>query len=243
MGTWEEQNKQVFQRKQAWIEEKSFDFHTALLQATNEEEVKAAYIREFSLPANMQERHDLKVEKVLFEFKYSVDFSDIEISSRIVSQAIYYIKRLHVKERIDEIAYLIVADKDEAKIFRTSDFAIFYTSEDYDWNGFRPSSPDPSLINAVRDSKVIESNRTYKISEKDDLEIFSNILYQIVFSRKDSRDSAISKKETGSFNPTFLALGICVALLTLFLLFFARTTKFEFPIDLPTESSSRKGDL
>jgi hypothetical protein len=242
MGTWEEQNKQVFQKKQAWIEEKPFDFHSVLLKAKNEEEVKAAYIREFSLPVNMQERHDLKVEKALFEFKYSVDFSDIETSSRIVSQAIYYIRRLYVKERMDEISHLIVADKDEVKIFRISDLEIFYTSENYNWDEFRPSSPDPYLVNAVRESNIIESNRTYKILEKNDLEIFGNILYQIVFSSERPKDTIVISKKNNSSNLILLTFGICIALM-ISLLFFGQIHKIDFPVDLSPEKSSSKGDL
>ena len=68
MGAWEEQAKRTTQYRQHWSEAQEFNFIAALLSATNEEEVKAAYVREFSLPVKTQERHDLVVDKVLSEF-------------------------------------------------------------------------------------------------------------------------------------------------------------------------------
>jgi hypothetical protein len=57
MGAWQEQAKRTTQYRKLWSEAQQFGFIHALQNATNEEEVKAAYIREFSLPVKMQERH------------------------------------------------------------------------------------------------------------------------------------------------------------------------------------------
>ena len=94
MGAWEEQAKRTTQNRKLWSEAQQFNFIHALQNATNEEEVKAAYVREFSLPVKTQERHDLVVDKVLFEFKYSVKLGDTEVAAKVIAQGIYYINRL-----------------------------------------------------------------------------------------------------------------------------------------------------
>jgi hypothetical protein len=72
MGAWEEQAKRTTQNRKLWSETQQFNFIHALQNATNEEEVKAAYVREFSLPVKTQERHDLVVNKVLFEWLFRI---------------------------------------------------------------------------------------------------------------------------------------------------------------------------
>jgi hypothetical protein len=110
MGSWKEQTKRTTNRKKQWSETQQFSFINSLQKATNEEEVKAAYIREFSLPVKTQERHDLIVDRVLFEFKYSVKLYDLEIAAKVIAQAIYYINRLFEKGRLDEVKYLLNPD-------------------------------------------------------------------------------------------------------------------------------------
>jgi hypothetical protein len=180
MGAWEEQEQRTNRHRKLWSESQNFSFIDALKNATNEEEVKAAYVREFSLPVKTQERHDLVVDKVLFEFKYSVKLGDIEAAAKVVAQAIYYINRLFRKGRLHEAEYLVVADKDEARLFKVKEFQLFYESHEYQWNNFRPSSPDPKLIEDVKNSKILESNRIYKLTSQDDIHLFSSRLYKIL---------------------------------------------------------------
>lgn len=182
MGAWEEQAKRTTQHRKLWSEAQQFSFINALQNATNEEEVKAAYVREFSLPVKTQERHDLVVDKVLFEFKYSVKLGDIEVAAKVIAQAIYYINRLFRKGRLNEVEYLVVADKDEARIFKVSEFQLLYESHEYQWDKFRPSSPDPKLIEAVKNSHILESNRVYKLTYKDELHLFYSRLYKVLSS-------------------------------------------------------------
>jgi len=180
MGAWEEQAKRTTQQRKLWLETQKFSFTESLRLATNEEEVKAAYIREFSLTVKTQERHDLLVNKVLFEFKYSVKLQNIEVAAKIIAQAIYYINRLFKKGRINEAKYLVIADKDEARLFKVAEFKLLYESCEYQWDNFRPSSPDPKLIEAVKNSKILESNRIYKLTSEDDLHLFSSHLYRFL---------------------------------------------------------------
>lgn len=219
MGKWEEQVKRTTQRKKLWSESQKFSFTNSLIHATNEEEVKAAYVREFLLPVNTQERHDLLVDNILFEFKYSVKFYNIGVASKVIAQVIYYANRLFKQGRIDEIKYIVVADKDEARLFRLSNFKVFYESNRYRWNDFRPSSPDPKLIKAIKDSKIIESNRVYKLTSEEDLKIFSSLIYQIL---SNSHSSCKSKKQPEfnisdslQFKGWLVAIGLFFALISI----------------------------
>lgn len=208
MGAWEEQAKRTTQHRKLWSEAQQFSFIHALQNATNEEEVKAAYIREFSLPVKIQERHDLVVDKVLFEFKYSVKLSDIKVAAKVIAQAIYYINRLFRKGRLYEAEYLVVADKDEARLFKVIEFQLFYESHEYQWDNFRPSSPDPKLIEAVKNSKILESNRVYKFTSQDDLHLFSNRLYKVLSPSKTIDKSTENPYKTPNLlRAKFLIIG------------------------------------
>jgi hypothetical protein len=210
MGAWEEQAKRTTQNRKLWSETQQFNFVHALQNATNEEEVKAAYVREFSLPVKTQERHDLVVDKVLFEFKYSVKLGDTEVAAKVIAQGIYYINRLFR----NEAEYLVVADKDEARLFKVTEFQLFYESHEYQWDNFRPSSPDPKLIEAVKNSRILESNRIYNLTSQDDLHLFSSRLYKILSPSKTVNKS-IEKLSKNSDLPKlkFLMIGFGLILL------------------------------
>ena len=193
MGAWEEQEKRTTRHRKMWTESQGFIFVDALQRATNEEEVKAAYIKKFSLPVRTRENHDLLVDQILFEFKYSVKFNKLEVTVKVVAQAIYYINRLFKNGRINEVKYLIVADKDEARIFKFSDFWLFYESNEYQWDDFRPSSPDPKLIQAIKESRLLDSNRVYELISQDDLQIFSSKIYGILSYKNKSPEAPQNK--------------------------------------------------
>lgn len=214
MGTWEEQAKRTTKYKQRWSDVQDSSFISALLRATNEEEVKAAYVREFCLPVKTQERHDLMVDKILFEFKYSVKLGDIKVAAKVVAQAIYYLNRLFKKGRIIEAEYLVLADKDEARIFKITEFQLFYESDGYQWDNFRPSSPDPKLIEAVKNSKILESNRIYNLTSHDDLHLFSSRLYKILSPSQNVNKSTENLSKISDLSKLkFLIVGFGLILL------------------------------
>lgn len=214
MGAWEEQAKRTTQNRKLWSETQQFNFIHALQNATNEEEVKAAYVREFSLPVKTQERHDLVVDKILFEFKYSVKLGDTEVAAKVIAQGIYYINRLYKKGRLCEAEYLVVADKDEARLFKVTEFQLFYESHEYQWDNFRPSSPNPKLIEAVKNSKILESNRIHRLTSQDDLHLFSSRLYKILSPSKTiSKSTENPCKNSNSSRSKFLIIGFGLILL------------------------------
>jgi hypothetical protein len=217
MGLWEKQLQQTNRSRKLWAEAQEFNLVQILAAATNEEEVKAAYIREFSLPVKTQERHDLVVDKIMFEFKYSVKLSDPEVASKVISQVIYYVNRLFRKGRLDEIEYIVIADKDEARLFRVTEFQLFYESTEYQWDTFRPSSPDPQLISAIRASKILESNRTHHLTSQEDLHLFSSRLYQILQSNagpSNNSGSLPAVNHPKPLKPIIIGIGLLISLLS-----------------------------
>ncbi|MFH7029951.1 MAG: hypothetical protein ACHBN1_32450 [Heteroscytonema crispum UTEX LB 1556] len=213
MGIWEEQSKDLAERKQKWKNTQNFSFIQTLLQSENEEEVKSAYVKQFSLPVKTGKRHDLTVNNVIFEFKYSVNFKSLDVAAKVIAQTLYYIHRLFESGNEKDISHFIIADKDEAIIFKTSDFKHFYKSTAYDWEGYRPSSPDPKLINHIKQSKIIESSRIYMITNEDDLHIFTNLLYRIIFP---STSTSTSPNDSNKSKKNRLLL-IAIPLLLVFL--------------------------
>lgn len=103
--------------------------------------------------------------------------------------------------------------KDEARIFRVTDFKIFYESHEYRWDNFRPSSPDPRLTQALKDSRLLDSNRVYKLTFQDDLQIFSSLLYNILSTQNIDRESAKNKPN----NQSLFRTKILIIILGLFL--------------------------
>lgn len=202
MDAWEQQSKDLTARRQQWDSAQDFDFIRVLLESENEEEVKGAYIRQFLLPVKTGKKHDLTVNNVLFEFKYSVNFKNLDVAAKVVAQTIYYIHRLFEAGQEQEISHFVIADKDEAIIFKTSDFEHFYKSYAYDWKGYCPSSPDPKLTEHLKRSRIIESSRIYIMTDEDDLSIFANLLYRIVDYKKTIPKSSnnYQKNQKNRFN-------------------------------------------
>lgn len=64
MSIWEQQSNKIAEHKQKWEVQQNFSFSKTLLEAENEEEVKSAYIRQFSLPVKTAKWHDLTVNNV-----------------------------------------------------------------------------------------------------------------------------------------------------------------------------------
>jgi hypothetical protein len=189
MSTWDNQAKDLQKRKLDWSNSQAFGFTTALADSENEEEVKATYVKHFSLPFKTGKRQDLTVKNILFEFKYSVDFKNISIASKVIAQGLYYIRRLHESQHLDQITHLIIADKDEAAIINIQDFEHFFTSCSYGWKEYRPSSPDPKLIDHIKNSKLIETYRIYDMRNEDDISVFETLLHRYLKYEKSSANS------------------------------------------------------
>lgn len=213
MDIWKQQSRDLAERRHTWEKSQDFDFITTLLNAENEEEVKGAYIRQFSLPVHTAKRHDLTVKNVLFEFKYSVNFKNIAVAAKVIAQSLYYIHRLFEAGQEKEISHFIIADKDEAIILKTSDFDHFYRSDTYNWKEYRPSSPDPKLIEHIKQSRVIESNRVYIMTHEDEVNVFSNLLYRIIYPSKALRENSEHFKKSDKNRINLIVISVLLLLL------------------------------
>lgn len=212
MDIWEQQSRDLGERRQKWEKIQDFDFIRTLLNAENEEEVKGAYIRQFLLPVNTAKRHDLTVNNVLFEFKYSVNFKNIAVAAKVIAQSLYYIHRLFETGQEKAISHFIIADKDEAIIFKISDFEHFYRSDAYKWKEYRPSSPDPKLIEHIKQSRIIESNRVYIMTHEDEVNVFSNLLYRIIYPSKAIGESSKHFKKSDKKRINLIVISVLLLL-------------------------------
>ncbi len=183
MGLWDQQSEDLKRKREEWIKSQQFCFQKSLASSQTEEEVKAHYIRHFSFPANIRNYQDLRIGSILFEFKYSADFKGLDAASEVIAQALYYVRREarnSIQAESPKITHLVIADKDEAAIITIADFEIFYSSNSYDWEGCRPSSPDPKLVEAIRNSRLLESIRIFHLVNEDDLKVFENLIYSMM---------------------------------------------------------------
>lgn len=162
--------------KRKWQAQSHRDFFEALRSATTEEEVKVAYIQEFKLPGDMSQRIDLRVGSLLFEYKRDVDFQDIEISAKVLAQALYYVHRLWINGTDSDITKILLVDKNEVRIFERNDFNLYYCSERYDWT-LPPSSPDSRLIRDLVRSELIHRNKCLCLDKPNDFELFKALFY------------------------------------------------------------------
>ncbi len=138
------------------------NLQTRLAKARTEEDVKAAWAQCFELPYNTSDDHDLYTPQVLFEFKFdtAITISNAQAGSSaaptpnavVVAQVMYYLRRLKFGIADKGIpAQFCIADKHGAAIGQTAQWKTVFSDEGglYDWD-LRPSSPDPVLVQAIR---------------------------------------------------------------------------------------------
>ena len=79
----------------AAIKKMLFDkFQTQLDNAATEEMVKSIYAQYFNIKYNTSNHHDLYTPQVFFEFKTDKNFQNLKALATILSQTLYYIRRL-----------------------------------------------------------------------------------------------------------------------------------------------------
>lgn len=141
----------------------------------NEEEVKSEFAKHFRIKYNTRRKIDLYTEKILFEFKYDQNLQNKTTRAKIVAQTLYYIRRLKYGQSTDPVPPTIcVVDKNEAFFVNTSDFSTFYNaSRKYDWDR-AASQPCPILVEALKQSGLLNNIHVYSFSNSEDESLFVN---------------------------------------------------------------------
>jgi len=154
-------------------------FLNAINKGKTEEDIKNAYAKFFDISYDTSDRHDLYTPRVLFEFKFDKNFTNLKIRSQIIAQTLYYVRRLkyhgHVDKPIPPI--LCLADQNEAILTETSQWKDFYddVAEKYDWD-LAPSTPDKQLVQDISETKLTKEIHVYKISVQTEFVIFAEQL-------------------------------------------------------------------
>ena len=65
-----------------------------LEKTTTEEEVKLYFSKFFDVKINTGDRHDLYTREALFEFKWDKNMKKVAERSKILAQALYYIREI-----------------------------------------------------------------------------------------------------------------------------------------------------
>jgi len=143
-------------------------FLSEIKNVSVEEEVKALFIKILKLKANMKSHHDLFHERMLFEFKYDLNFKNYRITAKVIAQLSYYLRRLKFGDSSDNVPiYCCVIDKNEGFIFNSSKLSsfCFEAKSQFDWD-LSPSNPDPKLIDAILQSNLIKDLYVYDLTSE-----------------------------------------------------------------------------
>ena len=144
-----------------------------------EEDIKHAYAKYFNINYDTSDRHDLYTPRVLFEFKFDKNFTNLKTRSQIIAQTLYYIHRLKFHGYIDKPIPPIIcmADQNEAMFTETSLWKDFYDDADcqYDWD-LAPSMPDRLLVQHISETQWAKEAHVYKISDRSEFLVFATQL-------------------------------------------------------------------
>lgn len=152
-------------------------FASALKRAKTEEGVKNAYVKHYGWPFDASSKQDLRVEKVLFEFKLDVDLKDVQKRAKVLAQAMHYVGRMYLGIIPDAIPSAIVAaDRNEACVLRMEKCQGLLGSEAIDWTR-APSSPDPALVDAM--AVLCASTPVYSLERESDVKTFGEEVSRI----------------------------------------------------------------
>jgi len=123
-------------------------FAKKLDKCRTEEAVKSAFVKEFKLEFNSDNRVDLLVPPVLFEFKL-----DLNLAAKwptVLAQALYYVKRIRDESATEMPSYIALVDKNEGAVTTVTMWKELLDQK-FDWNR-APSSPCPMLVDTITNS-------------------------------------------------------------------------------------------
>ena len=154
-------------------------FLNSINKGKTEEDIKYSFAKYFDISYDTSDRHDLYTPRVLFEFKFDKNFTNLKIRSQIIAQTLYYIRRLKYHGYIDKPIppILCLADQNEAILTETSLWKDFYDDKagKYDWD-LAPSIPDKQLVKDISETQLANEIHIYRISEQTEFIVFAEQL-------------------------------------------------------------------
>ena len=140
-------------------------------ECTNEEELKSRFIKFFKLTLNAKNKIDLYTPQITFEFKFDSDLQKISSRSKIIAQALYYVRKLKYGN-VAEVPskYICGIDKNSALIVETVKLKNYYLKSNrrnYDWD-LAPSNPCKKLVADLENDSSIQNLHVYDLSNVED---------------------------------------------------------------------------
>ena len=152
------------------------EFKEKLSQAQRESDIGALYARLFTIDSDSTDNHDLYTPQILFEFKADKNFENVKALSKILAQALYYVRELKVGDSKKTIpSKHCLADKNEACITEVSTWSNYFSSDAYDWSR-APSQPDPILVDHLEKEPLTRELRIWKVQKKTDFTTFKKVV-------------------------------------------------------------------
>lgn len=140
-------------------------FFNKMMDATIERQVEDVYNEGISFYFNEEDGSPLKIKypyscdglietktehgkmlKLLMEFKFNYDFSNKVARAKVITQALFYIKRFEIDgSKLPNV--VLIGDKNECFVFHTNDI-IKYLDKDLNWKIAASAAPDknPDLV-------------------------------------------------------------------------------------------------
>lgn len=98
-----------------------------LSEAATEEEVKFLFAKFFKLKPDTKNFIDLYTPQILFEFKFDSPLKNIQTRAKIVSQTLYYVRRLKFGRDYRPVSQNIcIVTKNSAAVFTTETRSKFF---------------------------------------------------------------------------------------------------------------------
>lgn len=161
----------------------------------NEEEVKYEFAKFFDYKIDTSERIDLYSQEILFEFKYDINMNNVNMRSKAIAQALYYMRRLKYGRDIRVPSTRIcIVDKNEAIFVETDKLKNYYyisKSMKYDWD-LAPSNPCKSLVKDLSNDNIVREIYVYHL---DNLESEREFIHKINLYRNGEQLSFFGDKK------------------------------------------------
>ena len=153
--------------------------YQAVFDAQTEEELKFSFAKFFNLKPSTKNRVDLYTEQILFEFKLDDNLKKLKIRSKVIAQALYYVRRLKIGEDDRSPAEnLCIVTKRYAAFFKTEIFADFCANNAYDWD-LKPSFPCKKLISDISAFEAVIHAHIYDFSVVQEDIAFATMIMSI----------------------------------------------------------------
>jgi len=155
---------------------KKFHLFDSISRSNSEAELVHNFINHFNLPFCDKNRIDLFTQQILFEFKLDDNLFNLQIRSKVIAQALYYVRRLQLDDFSSPSDNICVVTKNLAVFFPTQTFSAFFNdNSSFDWD-LKPSLPCKKLVAALADFEPVIHAHIYDFSNYHEQLAFETLI-------------------------------------------------------------------